>query len=156
MAQLKLIAFAAAKGRIGSIVIDGETLIDWRISETAAKNEALATAYVQRLFAEHTPDVVVTEDTLAARNKGMHSRLLTTAIAAAAEQHGLMSVSVPRQQRYKNKYAEADALSLRFPELAPWKPPKRCFYDNEPRNTVLFEALALAIELLPNPPTGSA
>jgi hypothetical protein len=55
---------------------------------------------------------------------------------------------VPREHRYPNKYAEADALVDRYPELAPWKPMKRRFYDNEPRNTVLFEALALADQIL--------
>jgi hypothetical protein len=148
MAKLRLIAFAAARGRIGSVVLAGDTLIDWRISDKAAESPEHAAAHAQRLFADFAPDVVVTEEVEMARHKSMHSRALITAIAEAAERNQLMAVSLPREHRFPNKYAEADALVERFPELAPWKPPKRRFYDNEPRNTVLFEALALADQLI--------
>jgi hypothetical protein len=60
----------------------------------------------------------------------------------------LLDVAVARECCYANKYVEADALAERYPDIAAWKPKKRRFFDNEPRNTVLFEALALADEVL--------
>ena len=147
MAALRVLSFAAARGRVGSVVFDGETLIDWRISGKAAESEADAIAHISRLVADFSPDVVVTEEIETARHKGKHTLGIIAAIAETADQAGLLAVSVPREHHFPNKYDEADAIALRFPELAPWKPPKRCFYENEPRNTVLFEAVALASQL---------
>ncbi len=148
MTRLKVLAFAAARGRIGSVVLDGDLLIDWRISDKAADSPQAATAFAERMFAEFLPDVVVTEEVLLARHKGRRTVALIEALAETAEASGLMSITLPRRQSYANKYAEADALVAQFPELAPWQPPPRRFYDNEPRNTVLFEALSLALQLL--------
>ena len=60
-------------------------------------------------------------------------------------------MAVAREQEYANKYEEAAALGEQFPDLAPWVPKKRRFFDNEPRNTVLFEAVALALSILNGP-----
>jgi hypothetical protein len=60
-----------------------------------------------------------------------------------AADHELLDIAVERPSLFPNKYAEAEALAARYPELAAWKPKPRRFFDNEPRNTVLFEALAL-------------
>ena len=89
--------------------------------------------------------MIVTEEPETAKHKGKHTLSLIAAIARTAEHNDLIDVSVPRDHHFSNKYAEADALVEQYPELAPWKPKKRRFYDNEPRNTVLFEALALAL-----------
>ena len=148
MTKLRVLAFAAARGRIGSVVLDGNLLIDWRISDKAADSPQAATAFAERMFAEFSPDVVVTEEVLLARHKGKRTVALIETLAEAAENHSLMSITLPRRQNYANKYVEADALTAQFPELAPWQPPPRRFYDNEPRNTVLFEALSLALQLV--------
>ena len=147
MAALKILAFAAASGRVGSVFLIGDELMDWHMSNKAAESDVAATDHAQRLINELMPDVVVTEELETARHKGKHTLALIAAIALAAEDNNLLEVSVPREHRYPNKYAEADALVERYPELAPWKPVKRRFYDNEPRNTVLFEALALAVTM---------
>ena len=60
-------------------------------------------------------------------------------------------MSVPRIQDYANKYEEAAALALQYPDIKPWLPPKRRFFDNEPRSTVLFEALSLALGVIQRP-----
>jgi hypothetical protein len=98
-------------------------------------------------MSEFAPDVVVTEEVLLARHKGQRSIALIEALTHAAERKGLLTMTVPRQHNYLNKYAEAEALVERFPELIPWQPKRLHFYDNEPRNTVLFEALSLALSL---------
>jgi hypothetical protein len=144
MAALRILAFAAASGRVGSVFLIGDKLMDWHVSVKAAENTIEAMGYAQQQINRFTPDAVVTEDPDTAQHKGANSLRLIAAIARTAEDNDLLDVSVPRERRYPNKYAEADALVERYPELAPWLPMKRRFYDNEPRNTVIFEALALA------------
>ena len=148
MAALRLLAFAAATGRVGSVFLVGDRLVDWHISNKAADSGVEAAAHAQALINDLTPDVVVTEELETASHKGKHTLALIAAIARTAEHNHLIDVSVPHEHRYPNKYAEADALVELYPDLAPWKPVKRRFYDNEPRNTVLFEALALADQML--------
>lgn len=128
----------------------GDTLTYWQVSVKAAESPAEAAAHVQTLINGFWPDVIVTEDASAVRHKGTETLALIAAIAKVAEDCDLLDVQVPRMQCFPNKYAEADALALRYPELAPWKPRKRRFYEAEPRNTVLFEALALADFMLNN------
>lgn len=141
----RVLAFAAATGRVGSVFLIGDRLVDWHISNKAAENNVEAAGHAQTLINRFVPDVVVTEDLEAASSKGEHTLSLLSAIARTAAHNGLLDVSVPRKHPYANKYAEVDALVEEYPELAPWKPAQRRFYDNEPRNTVLFEALSLAL-----------
>ena len=145
MVALRVLAFAAATGRVGSVFLVGDKLVDWHISDKAAESGIEAAGHAQALINDLTPDVIVTEEPETAKHKGKHTLSLIAAIARTAEHNDLIDVSVPRDHHFSNKYAEADALVEQYPELAPWKPKKRRFYDNEPRNTVLFEALALAL-----------
>lgn len=147
MAALRVLAFAAATGRVGSVFLVGGKLVDWHISNKAAESGIEAAGHAQALINDLMPDVIVTEELETAKHKGKHTLALIAAIARTAEHNHLLDVSLPRDQHFRNKYAEADALVEQYPELAPWKPMKRRFYDNEPRNTVLFEALALALSL---------
>ncbi len=141
----RVLAFAAASNRVGSVFIIGDRLVDWHISDKAAKSSVEAASHAQALINRLTPNAIVTEEPKAASHKSEHTLSLLAAIARTAAHNDLHNVSVPRTHGYANKYAEADALAEQYPELAPWKPPKRRFYDNEPRNTVLFEALSLAL-----------
>ena len=63
----------------------------------------------------------------------------------------MLDVSVIREQAYANKYEEAEAIAGRYPELQTWLPKKRRFFENEPRSTVIFEAMALALIILRDP-----
>jgi hypothetical protein len=151
MATLRIIAFAAASGRVGFVLLVGERLMDWQISNKAGKTADGAAAYALALIDKFTPDVVVTEQVDRALHKGSRAKDIIEAIAQTAADNFVLDVSVVREQRYPNKYVEADALVARYPDLAAWKPIKRRFFDNEPRNTVLFEALALADEVVRDP-----
>ena len=51
-------------------------------------------------------------------------------------------------QLYANKYDEAEALAERFLEMKPWLPKRRTLWDEEPRLTIIFEALSLALRAL--------
>ena len=136
-------AVAAATGRIGVVFLIGTRLMDWQISGKASKSPDLAVRYIASLILSHRPDVFVIEKLGAARNKGEKAKALIMAMATVAAEHELLDISVERSHDFPNKYDEAAALIERYPEIAAWQP-KRRFFDNEPRNTVLFEALALA------------
>lgn len=148
MAALKVLAFAAASGRVGSVFLVGDTLMHWHVSVKAAESNVEAAGHAQELINRFQPDAVVTEEQETAPHKGRNTLDLIAAIARTAEHNNLLEVSLPREHHYANKYAEAEALVARYPELTPWKPVRLHFYDNEPRTTVIFEALALALSLV--------
>lgn len=140
----RLLALAAASGRIGMVFFVGQRLMDWQVSNKAAKSPASAATYLRTLIASHKPDVVVTERIAMAFHKGERTKLLILAMAEVAADYELLDIAAQRPNQFQNKYEEAEVLAARYPELAAWKPKPRRFFDNEPRNTVLFEALALA------------
>ena len=151
MAALRMLAIAAASGRIAYVYLIGNRLMDWRISDRGSDSEDEAARSARRWIETLQPDVVVTEDTLGAKKKGHHTKEIIAAIADVAARAELLDVTVVREQRFPNKYLEAAALCERYPDLQPWLPYRRLLLDNEHRNTVLFEALALALVILQGP-----
>ena len=151
MAALRMLSIAAATGRVAYVYLIGDRLMDWRISDKASDSvdeaQAAAVHWIETLL----PDVVVTEKSVSGSRKGDNTRHLIDGIARIAELADVLDVRVEREQVYPNKYAEAAALAVHYPELLPWVPRHRRFFDNEHRNTVLFEALALAQTILRNP-----
>jgi ribosomal protein L17 len=144
MKQLKILAIAAATGRIGYVFLIGGKLRDWGLSRKASKSPALAAAQTQTWINELQPDVVVTEKVSTTSTKGTKTRHLIEAIAKVATRAKLLDVAVSRLHTHKNKYEEAKYLGERFPEINAWVPRMRRIWEPEPRNTILFEALALA------------
>ena len=144
----KVLSIAVATGRIGYVFLIGDKLKDWGLSRKASKTPALAAAQTEHWIAELEPDVVVTEKLPKTSTKSAKTRALIEAIQFVAAKAKLLDVHVPRIQLHKNKYSEAEALGNRFPDLALWVPKPRRIWEPEPRATVLFEALALAVILL--------
>lgn len=95
--------------------------------------------------------MVITEKFTPGSKKGDTTKELVAAIASIAAEMELLDVQVTHERVYQNKYQEAEAIAGRYPELLPWASKKRRFFENEPRSTVLFEAMALALEILRNP-----
>jgi len=147
MEALRTLSVAAASGRVGYVFLVGDKLKDWRVSGKAAKSSSNAAAEVQKWINQLNPGVVVTERLEDAARKGDKTKFLIAAIANIASHNYVLDVAVTRRQDYANKYAEAEALAERFPEIRSWCPKHRQFFDKEPRNTVLFEALSLAEEV---------
>jgi hypothetical protein len=144
----RLLAVSAATGRIGMVFFIGTRVMDWQISGKAAKSPEQVARYLTGLILSHAPDVIVTEKMSSARSKGDRAKALIAAMADVAANHELLDVSIDRPSEFANKYDEADSLAERYPALAAWKPKRRRFFDNEPRSTVLFEALALAVSII--------
>lgn len=153
MAALRMLSIAAATGRVAYVYLIGDRLMDWRISDKASTSIKEAEAASKRWIEILQPDVVITEIPISKTRKGDNTRQLIETIANVAESAKVLDVKVTREQIYPNKYVEAAALAEQYPELLPWVPRQRRFFDNEHRNTVLFEALALAQSILRDPST---
>lgn len=150
MAALSMLAVAVASGRVGYCFMVGDQLRDWGMSDKAAKSTTAAAETMQSWINDLKPAVVVTEKVDQTCDKGEKSIEIISAIASTAAHNYLLDVSVPHEHDYNNKYDEAEALARRYPDLKDWVP-KRRFYDGEPRNTVIFEALSLALSVLRGP-----
>lgn len=145
MARLKVLAIAVATGRVGYVYLIGNKLRDWGMSRKASRSTAEAAAQAQTWINELKPDVVVTEKLHRHSRKGSKTRDLIAAIARVASHNYLLDVAVNRVQNFPCKYTEAKALVDRFPILSAWLPRKRRIWEPEPRSTIYFEALALAL-----------
>lgn len=153
MTALRLLAIAAVSRHVAYVFFVGDRLTDWAISDRASdRPEAVARA-VARWIAELGPTAVVSERPDTAARKGAKAKALIAAIAETAREAGIVHVAVSRPHDFANKYAEAAFYAARYPDLLPWLPEKRLFYENEPRNPILFEAVALADVILHDPAT---
>lgn len=152
MAALKFLAVAVAKGRVGYVYVAEGELLDWGLSVKAAKSTNNLAAWLQQRITDLKPDVVVTEkDTKNCRKGKRAKRLIATAQELASHNY-VLDVSVEKQRHHACKYTEAQVLVERYPELTGWLPRKRPYFGSEPRNTILFEALALAEQVMFGPP----
>ncbi|MFN3889610.1 MAG: hypothetical protein ACK4MV_04365 [Beijerinckiaceae bacterium] len=149
---LRLLAFAAVSGRAAFVFFVANKLRDWAISPTAAESPDRAVAWVAGQVEELGAEVIVTERTDFAYQKGDPAKAMIDAVARLAEDNRqLLDARVRRERPYANKYEEAQAIAAIYPELTPWLCDKRPFHKHEPANMVLFEAMALALEIIRDP-----
>ncbi len=151
MAALRVLAIAVASGRVGYTFLIGDRLRDWGTSRKAAKSPVKAAETTQEWINDLQPNVVVTEKLDALCNKGAKSQDIIGAVARTAEHNYVLDVAVSHIHDFPSKYEEAAALAEQYPDLKDWLPRKRRFFDPEPRNTVIFEALSLAQSVLRGP-----
>lgn len=145
MRRLKVLAVAAGSGRVGYVLLVGGELRYWQLSQAAARSPADATRYARNWIEEMRPQAVVTERIAEGCRKGERAKAVIKAIARTAENELLLHISIQRPRRFPNKYVEAEAFANRFPELRRFVPKPRRLWDAEPRNTTIFEALALGL-----------
>ena len=151
MAQLRVLAVAINRRRLGYVFLLGMDLKEWRTMTAPTKSQTNAAGALQDLINEFRPDVVVTEKVVTTANRSSAVRALKEALIRAAAQNYVLDVSVERTQDYANKYEEAQSLATIYPDVAPWVPPKRRAFDHEPAHLVIFDALSLAHTVLKNP-----
>lgn len=157
MAALSVLAIAVASGKIGHVYLSGGKLQDWGIAVQAAQSSGDLVGYVQDLINKLKPDALVTEKCDDGCRKGENTRSLISAVAELASHNPVLDVAVSRPRNYASKYEEAEALASQYPETAAYLPKqRRRIFDFEPRNMILFEALALADEVINRSPTQMA
>lgn len=157
MATLRVLSVAVASGRAGYVFLVGGKLYDWGITVKGVKSGTELAGFVQTLINNLKPDVVVTEKGDAESRKGKRTRQLIRAIAETASHNYVLDVSVTRPHNFPSKYEEAEELAKRYPEIAGYLPiRKRRIFDFEPRSMIIFEALALAEQVIFGPPDALA
>ena len=148
----RVLAIAVATGRVGYVFLVDKKLYGWSLSRKAASSAEQAARFANEWIDRMRPNVVVYEKITDRWRKGDAVRAAIEAIARVAEVEPLFDIAVQAPKRYANKFEEAEALANRFPELQPRVPKPRKLWDSEPRNTTLFEALALALEVISREP----
>ena len=151
MAALRLLAVAINRKRLGYVFLIGNQLKEWRTMTKPTKSSENADSAMRELIEEFKPDVVITEKLPRHTNITDHVSQLKTALIQVAETSGLLNIITDRSRDYANKYEEADSLAKLFPEIRPWVPEKRRFFDHEPAHLILFDALSLAFKVIKNP-----
>ncbi len=147
-----MLSVAVASGKVGYALFVGQRLTDWGTSRIAGVSSRAAARVTRRWLKKFKPDVVVTETFAAGSRKGQRSRAITAAVAQVArDQADLLDVTMERVQTFPNKYDEAEALAVEFPELELYLPRRRRLWDTESPRTIVFEAVALAKLLFANP-----
>lgn len=149
----KVLAVAVASGRAGYVYLQDNKLVDWGITVKATNSAAELSEFVQSIINQLRPDVVVAEKCDENCRKGAKTKRFIKAITDLTSHNYVLDVSVPRPRLYQSKYEEAFALAGKYPEIAGYLPKqKRRIFDFEPRGMVLFEALALAEQVILGPP----
>lgn len=144
MMPLGVLAVAAFSDRIGFVYLRSGVLKDWGASEKASTNSVEAAGFIQEKINFYKPHVVVTERLGLTNSKGNHTKRLIAGMENIAEHNPTIAVQVEHEHEFSDKYAEAEALAKIYPALENHLPPKRKYYDNQPRVMVIFEALSLA------------
>lgn len=144
----RVLAIAVATGRAGYVLMVGGQPQHWQISKTAAKNRAEAVRFAKEWIVRLRPDTVVTQKTAKPCLKGKKSKRLIEAIAKTAADAGVYDIAVERPRQFRNKYVEAEALVDRFPDLRSRLPEAPKLWQTEPRNTTIFEAVVLALQVI--------
>lgn len=144
MAALRYLAVAINRRRLGYVFLVGHQLKDWQTMTKPTKSPNEAARRMKQLIEDFQPDVVVTEDLDRGEASLCRVAALKRALSGRAADAPVLDVSVKRAQQYADKYEEAALLATAYPELKPWVPPKRRFFDDEPARMVLFVAAALA------------
>ncbi len=148
---IRLLAVSIVSGRVGFVVFDGDQPTDWGLSKKAAQSPDDLADVLSKWLTKYRPLAVVSEQLTPGTRKRGKTIELIAALASHLASAELLHVRIVRERPYKNKYIEADRIVARFPDLAPWKPVREHFYDNEPANTVIFEAIALALQVRRDP-----
>lgn len=152
MAALRVLSVAVAKGRAGYSFLVGGDVKDWGVSVKAVTSTTEIAGWLQDLINRLKPNVVVSEKLTAQCRKGSNTKTLIAVAAEIASHNCVLDVEVERPRNHSCKYTEAAALAERYPEMRGWLPKKRKYWSSEPRNTILFEALALAVAVIDKPP----
>lgn len=151
MTPRRLLAAAAATGRVGYVFfVDGQ-LYDHDLSKKAFQNTNLAAAVFQKWIGKFDPDVVIIEKLTEASSKGERSKEIVKTLSLIASHNHLYDIAITANRQGRTRYEQAVHLAHIYPDIAPRLPKKHKFYDSEDRAMVLFDALTLAHLVLESP-----
>jgi hypothetical protein len=149
LSGLRILALDPASRGLGYVVVEGpDALIEWGFRNVRGNKDVQRSAFVGAVLARYKPDVLVPEEYVGHQRSPRIQRL-TDAFAKLALDCGTQVYRIPRRSvratlLAKNKYAIADKLATRFPELKRYCPPRRKLWQTEDPRINIFDALAIA------------
>jgi hypothetical protein len=151
----RILAIAPSTRGFGFALVEGlNTLADWGVKSVDGDKNAGAVARVKAMIVHYGPDIVVLEDASAKSvRRARRIRELTKRILAMSKSQDVSVILLKREQVRRvffgdgqgTKYALAQILAERFPELGVRLPPKRRPWMSEDSRMGIFEAAALAL-----------
>lgn len=145
METSKTLTLAVASERVGFVYLENERLVDWGFSTAAVKSTKQASEFLKKRTRLYQPDTIVIEIISRSSRKGQRSRAVTNHFANLTRRTNSKLVRVVRTQAHDNKYLEAASLAEYYPSLRTAVPTKPPIWEKEPLQTVVFEALSLAL-----------
>ena len=152
--RLRVLAVDPISRGVGYAILEGcGHLVEWGVSHTRRANNAECLKRVAALIAQYDPEVLVLEDNTDPRcRRRPRVRDLLIQLKALATTRQLRCCRISWRAVRKRfgdvaltKYAIAERLADRFPELAIRLPPRRKAWVSEDVRMSLFEAVALAL-----------
>jgi Holliday junction resolvasome RuvABC endonuclease subunit len=152
---LRVLAIALSTRGLGFAVFDGQEFVNWGEKRVEAAKNAGSLAKVEKLIADHQPEVIVLEDASAKDSqRAPRIRVLSNKVIALAASRNvrveLFSHEQVKQVFFSTgkgtKHAIAEMIANRFSEeLGFLLPPKRKLYTSEDARMAIFDAAALAL-----------
>lgn len=151
---LRILALTStSKGVAFALLEASQGLADWGLLHVRVADVGHALSRVLALAADHAADLVVVEDWSEPRSRRRDvARVFLVTLLSACEERALGTARASRAEarlRFtgrstSSKFALAQAVATRFPELAHRLPPKRKAWMSEDPRFAIFEAVALA------------
>ena len=144
----RILSFAVGNDQLALILLVHRMVVHCESWRRVKAHPTMARSVLRTAIASYEPTILACERPYGlCRKQGVNLKLLQTLVQAIMDEpipHHLLN----RQQPYRNRYEEAEALTERFPEMARWCPKQPHYPDTAPRSLVYFEALAYAVEVL--------
>ena len=144
----KVMSVSVSSGKMGMVLFMNKQLVTLKVSAKASKNTEQASQQMQKWIDKFNPDCIVTEELNADSRKHGRTPELIQAISETITKHPILHVEVRREQGFKNKYEEAEALSNRYLQLKPYLTKKHNIWQSEDRRMILFEAASNAERII--------
>lgn len=143
-----VLSVMVSTGKVGyAFFVDGKPY-DWKVSFTASTSTRTAYEFAMGWIEYYQPQLIITERISLDSRKQTFSRELVDAIMKAAQDSDVLAASVDRVCNYENKFKEAEVIAKRFPELKSYLPKPRKYWEPEPRQIIIFEAVSLALRVI--------
>ena len=142
----RTLAFAASTGRVAAVFLENDAVVGWRMSRKASKSPSTAVNCAKSWIDDYNPDLIISEDP-GASNKGVHVKALLEAIGQVSDQADGLNIRLNRFHAFDDKYAEAKALAVQYPQIQRKLPKKPPIWMPEPHAISYFEALSYVAQL---------
>ncbi len=118
------------------------------MSRGGSKSPDHAAKVLTTWITRYRPDTVILEIPDTAKRKSDKQRAILSAFVRVAEDAPVLNIAVARQKTHRDMYLMAADLVTRHPQIKAKQPQKPKIWMPEPRETIYFEALGMAEQVL--------